>query len=813
VSDSLLHGLREALAPGLEIERELGGGGMARVFVAREVALDRRVVVKVLPPELASGVSVERFRREIQLAARLRHPHVVPLLAAGQVRLEREGDSVSLLYYTMPFVEGESLRARLERTGELPVTEAVRVLREITRGVAHAHRHGVIHRDLKPENVLLDDDAALVADFGIARAIDAARGDDGREAATITTAGMTVGTPAYMAPEAVTGEAVDARADLYALGVIAYEVLAGSHPFVGRSGPAMLAAHATAAPESLTRRRPSVPAALEALVNRLLEKRAADRPQSAAEVLRALEAMAVSDPSLPARFGAGIASRASSHRAAYVVAGALLLAALGALAWGVRRGEGTAPPTPAPTAAERTVAVLGFRNLDADSTNDYFAAGLSEELLNALTNVDGLRVRSALQLRDEQDPLVVGRRLGADAVLGVAVRKGGGRLRVSARLTNVATGDALWAQSYDRELKDVFAVQQELAAAIAAALRLELTPAQAAAARGTDDLEAYDLYLRGRYLWSLRTREATERAAQYFEKALSRDPAYARAYSGLADSYTSFSSFYGLVPSLARARTAENARKALALDSTLAEPYASTAWIRIFYDWDWPGAEAALRRSIALNPSYATAHLWYGWMLMARGRPDESIAALRRARDAEPLSLIINARLGTMLYYARRYDEAVTQLRATFELEGGYWLAHRQLGETYLAMGRHDEAIRELERAVALAPTATENALRLAAAHARVGDRERATAVLRDAARGRPGEYVSPIELARVHLALGDRERAIAEISRGLADHSTNVILLGMDPMFDPLRGEPRFDAMLRRVGLVPVGRDQSVRQ
>ena len=800
MSASLHDRLQSALGAAFEIERELGGGGMARVFVAREVALDRRVVVKVLPPELAEGASVERFRREIQLAARLRHPHLVPLLSAG------EADGT--LYYIMPFIDGDSLRARLERGGELPVAEAVRVLRDMTRAVAHAHRQGVVHRDLKPENVLVDEDAVLIADFGIARAVSVAR-DSGAstDSATLTGPGLVVGTPAYMAPEAAAGEAPDERADLYALGLIAYELLSGRHPFAGRSGSAMIAAHMTEVPEPLVRRRPSVPPALAALVAQLLEKRPADRPQSAADVLRALESIAITDAPSPVRDRAAAAT--VRRRAPLALAGVLLLAVAGGLAWNARRP--TAAPRPAsgaapPAAAERTIAVLGFRNLDRDSTNAYFAAGLSEELLNALTNVDGLRVRSALQLRGEHDPVALGRRLGAGTVLGGVVQKSGNRLRISARLTNAITGDALWAETYDRELRDVFVVQQEIALAIASALRLELTTAQAAAKPGTDDLEAYDLYLRGRHFWSLRTRDGVDRAIRYFERALARDPSYARAYSGLADSYTLFSTFYGLRPQEARARAAANATRALALDSTLAEPHASIAYLKIFHEWDWPGAEAAIQRSIALNPGYTSAHLWYAWMLMARGRPDQSIAEMRRARDLEPLSPLMNARLGTMLYFARRYDEAVAQLRATLELESTFFLAHRQLGETYLALGRQAEALAELQRAVALAPAATENVLRLAAAHALAGDRARAIELLRQAERSGRSEYVSPIELARVHLALGDRARALAETERGIADHAPNVVLLGMDPMFDSLRAETRFTEMLRRGGLVPVG-------
>jgi len=495
-SEQLREQLQASLGANYAIERELGGGGMSRVFVATEKTLGRTVVVKVLPPELAHAVSIERFRREIAMSARLQHPHIVPLLTAGETD--------SLPYYTMPFIDGESLRARLERVGELPLVDIVRVLRDVAGALAYAHEHGVVHRDIKPENVLLARQHALVADFGVSKALSASTT---MGITSSTSLGIALGTPAYMAPEqAAADPTTDGRADLYALGAMTYEMLTGSPPFAGRNAQATLAAHAGEAATPVHTRRATTPPALAALVMKLLEKRPADRPQTAEEVLAMLDGITTSSGSmLP--FDAPKKRRRVPVWAAGVAA-VLIAGVIAAMATRARGGAAMSAMVGLGTSgdiAPHSVAVLPFANVGRDTATEYFADGMADELTTALARVPGLKVAarsSAFTFRDQSvGAQHVGEMLHVGNVLEGSVRREGGRLRVTAQLVNTATGLASWSDSYEREMKDVFQVQDERTHAIIAALYPTLTSkghdtaetarlALAHAPRGTNDLSA-----------------------------------------------------------------------------------------------------------------------------------------------------------------------------------------------------------------------------------------------------------------------------------------------------------------------------------
>jgi eukaryotic-like serine/threonine-protein kinase len=458
--------LQHTLGASYTLERELGGGGMSRVFVAEDTALGRSVVVKVLPPEMASGVSIERFKREITLAARLQHPHIVPLLSAGETG--------GLPYFTMPFVEGESLRARLARGEEVPLRAAVHLLREVASALAYAHRKGVIHRDIKPENVLITEQHAMVTDFGVAKAISAATHAD---ADGLTAVGVALGTPAYMAPEQVAGDpGTDHRADIYAFGVIAYELLAGRAPFAGRTAQALMAAHVLETPEAISSRRVGVPAELSALVMRCLEKSPDNRPQSAEDILRRLD-------DVPA----------------------------------THREQKDARPS---------IAVLPMVNTSGDPENEHFSDGLTDELIGVFSKVDGITVTGrtstfalkgkGLSVRAITDLLHV------EHALEGSVRRAGDRLKVRVQLVN-ADGSVIWSESYDRRLEDVFAVQEEIAQAVVRALEVKLVAARGPLVRpATKDLTAYDLFLKGRYVRRGMAPDQMRLAIQYFEQANER---------------------------------------------------------------------------------------------------------------------------------------------------------------------------------------------------------------------------------------------------------------------------------------------------
>ena len=522
--------LQTALGDVYTIERELPPGGMSRLFLATERSLDRQVVIKLLPPEYASEISAARFQREVTLTAHLQHPHILPILSAGS----RDG----LLYYIMPYVEGESLRHRLEREGRLTVPAAVQILREVADALTRAHKAGIVHRDIKPENILLQDDHALLADFGVAGALHEATGSE-----RLTETGMGLGTPGYMAPEQLAGDRhVDARSDAYALAVVGYEMVAGVPPFSGPTPQAVLAAHLST-PRPLTRIRTGVPGAVSDAIARALAPDPADRFATIADFRAALGAWGTSGPTtvwrrlplVPAAVGA-----------------AVLLLVGGAYAWHMRQAAGQALDQPGPY----PVAVLAFKNIGGDSTNEPFSDGMSDELTTALGKIEGLRVAarsSAFSFKKKNlAPQEIGRQLKVLYILDGGVRLGGGRRRVSAQLINVATGNELWSDEYDDDARDrdVFAVQDEITRHIVGALRVHLSGAAsvALAKHSTESPEAHDLYQQGRYFFAKRDPASLRKAQDYFERAIQQDSTYALAYAGLSDTYSHSSAFGYVAP-------------------------------------------------------------------------------------------------------------------------------------------------------------------------------------------------------------------------------------------------------------------------
>jgi len=717
----LLERLQAALGTAYHLERELGGGGMSRVFVAQETALGRKVVLKVLPPELGAGLSVDRFRREIQLAASLHHPNIVPLFAAG----EADG----LLYYTMPLIEGDSLRARLAREGELPIGETVRLLRDVVDALSCAHEHGVVHRDIKPDNVLISRHHALVTDFGVAKALSEATGPT-----ALTSVGVALGTPAYMAPEQASGDShVDHRADIYAVGALGYEMLAGRPPFVAPTPQAVLAAHVTQAPEQVTRFRTSVPSSLAAVIMRCLEKRPADRWQTADELLHQLEAMATpsggTEPTqaiaatTPTTPSPSSARTVRWQRAGYLVLGVVLALAL---AWGVARhrtGRGTEE-----AAGDKTVVVLPFENLGG-SGDEYFADGITEEITNRLTGIGGLKViarSSAKQYKATQKPLrQIGEELGVGYVLEGTVRwehagDSSSRVRVSPELIRVSDGTNVWAHGYDAVMSGMFQVQSDIAEEVANALHVALAEPekQAMAARPTANAEAYDYYLQG-------------------HAHLERD------YSG-PDLFTADSLL----------------QKAVALDSTFALAYADLArandWLYWFYfdrtEDRLARVKAAAERAVRLQPALPEAHVAMAYYhYHGQLDYDQALAELEVARRARPNDAEILAALAFVIRRQGKWEEAYNTLTRVIDLDPRSARGYVEGATTAAVLGRYHQAEQWLQQAIAIFPAEPRSYLGLAIlAIASKGDRSSAQAAV---SRGLTAAGVVP--MMRVSSGLG----------------------------------------------------------
>jgi eukaryotic-like serine/threonine-protein kinase len=794
----ILDRLQTSLGDRYRIERPLGRGGMATVFLAHDLKHDRPVALKVLHPELAQALGPERFLREIRLCGRLQHPHILAVHDSG-------GDG-ALLWFTMPYVEGESLRGRLVQEKQLPVDEALRITREVADALEYAHQHGVIHRDIKPENILLTGNPlrnrggtggshALVADFGIARALSA----DADE--RLTDSGISLGTPHYMSPEqAVAERDVDQRTDVYSLGCVLYEMLTGEPPYTGPTPQAVLAKRLTEPVPHLRTGR-DVSLALERAVTRALARSPADRFPTAAEFADALQWDRVQDGA-----GGTVALTGPSRRGPLArraaVALALLLGALGAY-FMLRLMR----PSRAPRTA--SAAVLPFVDLSPEKDQEYFSDGLTEELITALSQVPGLRVAartSSFQFKGRNaDVHEIGRKLDVGAVLEGSVRKSGNRLRVSTQLISVQDGYQLWSESYDRDLTDIFAVQEDVARSIVAALRLKLAPARdsALAARPTTDLVAYDLYLKGRFSWNQRTGPALREAVRYLEQAVARDSTFARAWAALADAYILLVPYAGGSPADGWRKAQAAAKTVLALDSTSAEAYTSLGYGNTIYAWNWQAAEENFRRAIAADPNYATGQQWYGDFLSARGRLAESLAQMDRAHELDPLSLQIGTERGWVAYLMHRNDEAESRIRQTLELDPNYPQAHLRLGLVQIQQRRYPEAIASIKRSIDLGVFYPQGAAALAFAYGVSGDRAAAMRIVEDLQRRRSaGELVPPYATAVAYAGLGDVTRGLEWLNRGIDERDIYIPENFFDPQLDPLRKDPRFQAVLARMDL-----------
>ena len=788
-----------ALADRYAVGAELGRGGMATVYVAEDLRHQRRVAIKVLDPELAAVLGGERFLAEIRVMAGLQHPNLLPLFDSGEAG--------GLLYYVMPLVDGPTLRTELQRQRQLPVDDAIRIARAIAGALDYAHRQGVVHRDLKPENILLQDGQPLVADFGISLAVATAAGS------RLTGTGVSLGTPQYMSPEQAVGDhAVDGRSDIYSLACVLYELLVGDPPFTASTMQAIVAKVVSEPPTSVRTVRPSVPVHVDRALARALAKLPADRFATAREFADALDA-----PTAPNATEPTPREPPRRRERVWVAVGAAVLALAVLGGYGAWRATGASNDSTkqssaaalAPVDARPSVAVIPFATTSGDPKDQLFSDGLADELIASLGKLAGLKVAartSSFALKGKGLGVkAIAESLGVATVVEMSVRHAANRLKVTAQLVSASDEGTIWSQTYDHEsgMKNVLTVQENIARAIVQALRVQLGGKAGPLIRpGTTDLAAYELYLKGRSRMFTTTSVGLDSAIAAFNGAIARDPNYAQAFAGLADTYLLRSIFTGAPPreDLPLAKVA--ASKALALDSTIADAHIALASVLFGFDWDWDGAEREFRTAFALDPSYATGPFRYGIFLLDQRRIGEAEQAFERARVLDPLFQAIPVNLGRLNFVAGRTDRAVEILRQATASPPPRPIAFELLGHAYLKQGNGEAALAAFRRAAVL--LGAQDSAHLAYGLAMTGHRAEAETVLGQLLSSSSRRYLPPVGIALAYLGLEKPDSAFQWLERGYRDRAAFMDGLQTILAFEPLHKDPRWGALLRRMGLTP---------
>ena len=748
----LFERLGEALASRYKIERELGQGGMAKVFLAHDLKYERAVAVKVLRPDVGADVGAARFLREIQIAARLHHPHILPLYDSDQAD--------GLLYYVMPYIEGETLRQRLLRERQLPVPESLQIAREVADALSYAHSCNVVHRDIKPANILLDSGHALVADFGVARAIGGGQ----------TSSGHVIGTPAYMSPEQVDGsEYLDGRSDIYSLGAVLFEMLTGEPPFRGSTVTAIIANRLTSPAPSARAFRELVPEAVDSAVKKAMANLPADRFTSATQFAEAIGTAATT---------------------------AIAVGAAQAIAQEVASGP-------------KAVAVLPFENMSTDPENEYFSDGITDDIIAQLSKISALKVisrTSSMQYKKTTKKIAtIAEELGVGAILEGSVRKAGPRVRIVVHLVDPRSEKHLWGETFDRQLTDVFEVQSEVAQQITGALAVTLSPEekQRVEKKATGDAEAYNLYLLGRFHANKWSEENVQKGIQYFQEAIGKDPNYAVAYAGMSDAYELLSIGFGSKPPVEYLVQAKAmALKALEMDDTLAEAHTSLAYARWLGDLDWVGAEREFKRALELKTSYVMAHEWYAEYLAALGRHDEAFTEIKRAQQLDPLSVPVTRAVGWVLYFARRYEQAIEELQKALAMDAEFLGARLVLWWVHVAKGTPDLAVADIRKELEKPGLRTVKKLMLAYACAAAGNKDEANGLLWELEPKVAGENRLALLSALLFTALDMKDRAFQQLHRAYELREPGLLFLKVAPWLDPLRSDPRYGALVEQLGL-----------
>ena len=785
-----------------QILEKLGVGGMGVVYKARDAKLDRIVALKLLPPHLSTDETAkQRLIAEAKAASAVDHPNIAVVHEIGETE---DGQ----FFIAMAYYEGETLKQKIAR-GPLPVNETLDLATQIAEGLSAAHRKGIVHRDIKPSNILVTKPVpaetgqglAKIVDFGIAKLA----------GAELTKTGTTLGTVAYMSPEQTHGKAIDHRTDLWSLGVCLYEMLSGQRPFQNGNEQAAIYAIRNDQPDpALAGLRPEVSPELARVVDRCLKKNPVERYQQAEELLADLRAIKAGR-SIGRWRGIGRLLQKQAWLYGSLV-GLLILLLAGALFLWPRlqvRDAATESVTEAGALARNRLAVLPLANYSPDPEDEYFADGMTEELISRLSRLGDLRViarTSVMRYKDTKKSIAeIGRELRVGTIIEGSVRKIKERVRITVQLIHTQSEEHLWSQDFDTEFKDVLDVQSEIAQRVAEAMDVQMKAGERRllAKKGTDNPEAYKLYLRGRFFWNKQTAEGFKTAIEYFNQAIETDPTFALAYAGLADTYNLLGT-WGFIPvkeSHPKAKALAN--KALQLDDNLAEAHTSLADISAYYDWDYDKAEHHYKRAIALSPNYATAHAWYGEFLRHMGRFDEAISEVKRAQSLDPLSITINNIVGLTFHHARQYDKAEKELQETIEMHPAdtgttYFL----LGLVYIQKGMYEEAVSAIQTARTLAGDIPDFLGVQACAYALAGMRTKALSCLQELQEMSKQGYAPPFSFVPAYVGLSQKDKAFEYLEKAYEERNFQLVMLKVDPLFDPLRSDPIFTALLEKMGL-----------
>ena len=776
----------------------LGSGGMGVVYKAHDARLDRALALKLLPEKMAQQPqALERFQREARAASALNHPGICTIYDIG----EQDGRA----FIAMEFIDGETLRSHIHGK-PLSLEEILKLGIQISEALDAAHAEGIIHRDIKPANIFVTKRGqAKVLDFGLAKLIPkgvaSADADSAAESPGSTSiVGIISGTPSYMSPEQIRGDDLDARTDIFSLGLVLYEMATGRQAFGGGTGGAIIEAVLTRPPVSVSRINPEIPSALEAIIDKALQKDRDQRYQRAADMLADLQQLKRdSDSGRTDLEGDTESALTSTSGSAFSTSKPRSITS--------KQQTGTFR-SPRVSKTIGSLAVLPFENVSRDPENDYLSDGITGSLINNLATVPKLRVMAQSTVfrykGREIDPQAVGRELNVRAVLTGRMMQSGGSLRIGTELVDVATGSQLWGAQFDRKPGDIFVIQDEISNEISGKLRLQLTRAEKKRLirRHTEDAEAYRLYLQGRHHWNRWTEEGFYKAIGYFQQAVEKDPNYALAYTGVAESYVLLGWNSYLPPKDAFPKGKAAAMTALELDPDLGEahtPLAAALWL---HDWKWQEAHTEFRRSLELNPTYPTANHWYAEYMMTMGRHEEAIARMKNSQELDPLSLIINVAIGWASYMARRYDDALEQLLRTVELDPNYPVTYWILGLLYRVTGRYELAITAGEKGVSLSGGSPLMRAALAHTYGKAGRAKEALKMLDDLAELARHKYVAPHFFAGIHIGLGENDRAIDYLEKSWEEHCHWLIYLHLDPSMDDLRNTPRFQGLVTRIGL-----------